>query len=61
MSGRSSIPAKEIRGTSDALDIFTRRIMQIPHSAIKAELDAEKAAKKKVKTSVSRRASRPKP
>lgn len=46
MSGRPSIPAKEIRGNSDALDSFTRRIMQVPHSAIKAKLDAEKRTPK---------------
>lgn len=57
MSGRPSIPAKEIRGTTAALDNFTRRILSVPHSAIKAELDAEKAAKGKTRNVSSRRAS----
>jgi hypothetical protein len=48
MSGRPSNPAKEIRGNADALDVFTRRILQVPHSAIKAKLDAEKRTPKRV-------------
>lgn len=46
MSNRPSIPAKEIRGNADALDVFTRRIMQVPHSAIKAKLEQEKRTPK---------------
>jgi hypothetical protein len=46
MSGRPSIPAKEIVGTAAAMNEFTRRILAVPHSKIKAALDAEKAAKK---------------
>jgi len=39
-------------------DALMKRLMQVPHSEIKAKLDAEKAAKKrKPKTSASRRAS----
>ena len=33
---------------------FVRRIVSVPHSEIKAKLDAEKAAKRASKTSVSR-------
>jgi hypothetical protein len=61
MSGRPSIPAKEIVGNSANMEHFTRRILAVPHSAIKAALDAEKAAKQTPNVSASRRASRPKP
>jgi hypothetical protein len=33
---------------------FTRRILSVPHSEIKAKLDAEKEAKRIAKTSASR-------
>jgi hypothetical protein len=33
---------------------FTRRILSVPHSEIKAKLDAEKAAKRTPKASASR-------
>ena len=49
MSGRPSIPAKEVRGDSDTFINFARRLMKVPHSEIKAELDAEKAAKERPK------------
>ena len=55
VSNRPSIPAKEIVGSSAAFDEFTRRILSVPHGAIKAKLDAEKAAKR---TSTKRSASR---
>ena len=42
MANRPSTPAKNVRGNAEALDVFTRRIMQVPHSAIKAKLEAEK-------------------
>jgi hypothetical protein len=45
---------------TDRFKDFTRRILSVPHSEIKAQLDAEKAAKKTSKTSASGRASRPK-
>lgn len=61
MANGPTTSAKDVIGTAAALDVFTRRILSVPHSAIKAQLDAEKAAKKKPKTSVSRHASRPKP
>jgi hypothetical protein len=46
LANRSTVPAKEVVGTAAALDVFTRRIMQVPHSAIKAKLEAEKRAPK---------------
>jgi hypothetical protein len=46
LANRPHIPAKEIRGNAETLDIFTRRIMQVPHSAIKAKLEAEKRTPK---------------
>ena len=39
---------------------FTRRLLAVPHSEIKAQLDAEKDAKRVPKISSSRRAARPK-
>jgi len=55
MANRASIPAKEVVGTKAALDVFTRRILAVPHSKIKAALEAEKAEKR---TSLKRSASR---
>jgi hypothetical protein len=46
VSGRPSIPAKDVVGTTAALDTFVRQILAVPHSAIKAKLDQEKAAKR---------------
>jgi hypothetical protein len=44
-AGRPNYPAKDVVGTAAALDQFTRRILAVPHSKIKAALDAEKAEK----------------
>jgi hypothetical protein len=55
MSGRPFIPAKEIVGTADAMNQFTRRLLAVPSSKIKAALEAEKAGKR---TSAKRSASR---
>jgi hypothetical protein len=38
----------------DAFTQFMRRLLAVPHSEIKAKLDAEKAAKKAAKDSASR-------
>ena len=46
MAKGSTTPAKDIVGTAAALDEFTRRILAVPHSKIKAALDAEKAEKR---------------
>lgn len=61
MANRPHIPAKEIKGNANAMDVFTRRILSVPHSAIKAQLDAEKEAKRTLKGGASHRVSRPKP
>jgi len=55
MANGPTTPAKDVVGTKAALDEFTRRILAIPHSKIKAALEAEKAAKR---TRISRLASR---
>lgn len=55
MANRATAPAKEVIGTAAALDEFTRRILAVPHSKIKAALEAEKAGKQ---TSTKRHASR---
>lgn len=46
---------KNVTGDSDTFTYFMRRLMRVPHSEIKAKLDAEKAAKR---TSTKRSASR---
>jgi hypothetical protein len=61
LANGATTSAKNVVGTAVALDEFTRRILAVPHSEIKAQLDAEKAAKGTSKPSASRRASRPKP
>ena len=62
MANGPTTPAKDVVGTKAALDSFTRRILAVPHSQIKAALDAEKAAKRmRSKRSASRRVSHPKP
>ena len=50
-------PAKSQTGDSDKFTSFMRRLMAVPHSEIKAKLEAEKRAKKRKrmsKTSASR-------
>jgi hypothetical protein len=46
--------SKNVTGDFDAFADFARRIVSVPHSEIKAKLDAEKAAKRATKPSVSR-------
>jgi hypothetical protein len=46
MANRATVPAKEVVGTAAALNEFTRRILAVPHSKIKAALEAEKAEKR---------------
>lgn len=46
MPNRPSIPAKEIVGNSGVFTDFMRRLVQVPHSEIKAKLDAEREAKR---------------
>jgi len=38
--------AKNVRGDSDTFIEFARRLMRVPHSEIKAKLDAEKEIKR---------------
>ena len=47
MANRPSIPAKEIVGTAEAMNDFTRRILAVPHAKIKAALEAEKRTRTK--------------
>jgi hypothetical protein len=54
MPNRPTIPAKEIKGNTGAFTDFMRRLMRVPHSEIKAKLDAEKKAKRTSKRSASR-------
>jgi hypothetical protein len=46
--------AKNESGNFDEFTNFMRRLVAVPHSKIKAQLDAEKKAKRTSKTSVSR-------
>jgi len=46
--------AKNVRGDSDTFVRFMRKLVQVPHSEIKAELDAEKETRKRLKSSFSR-------
>ena len=46
--------AKNQTGNVDEFTSFMRRLVAVPHSEIKAQLDAEKAAKRKAKPSASR-------
>jgi hypothetical protein len=57
MANRPKAPAKNPTGDFDQFTNFMRRLVAVPHSAIKAKLDAEKLAKTR-KRKVSSRASR---
>lgn len=46
MANGPTTPAKDVVGTKAALDEFTRRILAVPHSRIKAALEAEKQEKR---------------
>jgi hypothetical protein len=46
--------AKDIRGDSATFTEFMRRLVQVPHSEIKAALDAEKEMGRRSRASVSR-------
>jgi hypothetical protein len=43
--------AKNVTGNSENFTSFMRRLMQVPHSEIKAKLDAEREAKRTSKAS----------
>jgi hypothetical protein len=48
-------PAKDVQGDFAQFTDFMKRVVAVPHSKIKAKLDAEKQAKRKAKTlSISR-------
>ena len=42
-------PAKNVSGDFDHFTSFMRKLVSVPHSEIKAKLDAEKKAKKAAK------------
>ena len=46
--------ADEVRGDSATFENFMRKLVQVPHSEIKAELDAEKKMREQLKSSFSR-------
>lgn len=54
MPNQPTSSAKNVTGDSDTFQTFMRRLMQVPHSEIKAKLDAEKKAKRTSKVAVSR-------
>jgi hypothetical protein len=52
---KPSLPAKNVTGDFDKFTHFMRRLVAVPHSEIKAKLDAEKRTKKRTpKASASR-------
>ena len=54
MPSQPNASAKNVTGDFDKFTHFMRRLMAVPHSEIKAQLDAEKEAKRTSKASVSR-------
>jgi hypothetical protein len=46
--------AKDVRGDSATFENFMRKLVKVPHSEIKAELDAEKEKREQLKSSFSR-------
>ena len=54
MPNQPTASAKNETGDFDRFTEFTRRILSVPHSEIKAKLDAEKAAKRTPKGRASR-------
>jgi hypothetical protein len=51
MANRPKAPAKNPTGDFGQFTNFVRRLVAVPHSEIKAKLDAEKRAKKRRKAS----------
>jgi hypothetical protein len=47
MANQPRQSAESVRGDSATFIKFARRLIQVPHSEIKAELDAEKAIKQR--------------
>jgi hypothetical protein len=55
MASQPNVPAKDEVGDFAQFTSFMKRLVAVPHSEIKAQLDAEKKAKRKSKAaSVSR-------
>jgi hypothetical protein len=54
MPNQPTASAKNVTGDSDHFTDFVRRIVSVPHSEIKAKLDAEREAKRTSKVSASR-------
>ena len=50
MDDSPTAPAKNETGEYDRFTDFLRRLVAVPHSEIKAQLDAENAAKRKAKS-----------
>jgi hypothetical protein len=50
MPNRPTASAKNETGDFDRFTEFTRRILSVPHSEIKAKLDAEREAKRTAKS-----------
>jgi hypothetical protein len=57
MPTRPGLPAKDLTGDFDKFADFMRRLVAVPHSEVKAKLDAEKQAKQRQKKPVSSLAS----
>jgi len=53
--------AKDVTGDFDKFKDFARQILSVPHSEIKAQLDAERAAKRTPKSASRVSVSRSKP
>jgi len=45
-SNSPSIPAKEYQGDPNAFTDFMRKLVKVPHSEIKAQIEAEKTGKR---------------
>ena len=60
MPNQPNQSAKNVTGDFDRFTGFMKRLVAVPHSEIKAKLDAEKRAKKRTPKASASRASRPK-
>jgi hypothetical protein len=56
---KPTLSAKNETGDFDKFTSFMRRLVAVPHSEIKAKLDAEKKAKRTSKTRASRASGEP--
>lgn len=54
MPNQPTSSAKNVTGDSATFTNFMRRLVQVPHSEIKAQIDAEKAAKRTPRRTVFR-------